>query len=139
MLVWIPFHNIENQRTISVVPESHYYGLLPNRNRKILPLPDFSMPDPLPIVDIEPGDALFFHPMLVHKTAARGSQIRYAMHFTMRNSNAPLTKQQQAFGYIGIRQGAMTKIRHILGNDYFTPLRVYGGNASNFDRYIQDQ
>ena len=139
MLVWIPFHNIESRGTISVVPGSHYYGLLPNRNRKILPLPDFSMPDPLPIVDIEPGDALFFHPMLVHKTAGRGSQIRYAMHFTMRNSNAPLTKKQQSYGYIGIRQGPMTKIRNILGNDHFTPLRVYGGKNSNFDSYIQDQ
>ena len=137
IIVWIPFHNVESESTVSVVPGSHYYGILPNRNREILPLPDFSMPDALPIVNIEPGDALLFHAMLVHKTAGRGSQIRYAMHFNMRNSNAPLTKQQQAFGYIGIRQGVMTKIRTVLGNDHFTPLRIYGGKSSNFDRYVE--
>jgi hypothetical protein len=137
IIVWIPFNNVERENTVSVVPGSHYYGILPNRNREILPLADFSMPDPLPIVDIEPGDALLFHTMLVHKTSGRGSQIRYAMHFNMRNSNAPLTKQQQAFGYIGIRQGVMTKIRAVLGNDHFTPLRTYGGKSSNFEQYTQ--
>jgi len=134
MMVWIPFHNIESRGTIAVVPGSHYYGLLPNRNRKILPQPGFSMPDSLPIVDIEPGDALFFHPMLVHKTAGRGSQVRYALQFAMINTHLPRTRQQQSFGYIGIRQGTMTKIRNILGNDHFTPLRVYGGKASNEEK-----
>jgi ectoine hydroxylase-related dioxygenase (phytanoyl-CoA dioxygenase family) len=135
MTVWIPFHTPEEANTLAIVPGSHFYGILPNRNRQILPLENFSLPEPLPIVHVEPGDAVLFHSMLVHKTMGRGSKVRYAMHFVMKNTHAPLSEQQRAFGFIGVRQGPMTKIRHVLGNDYFTPLRTYGGKISNREDY----
>jgi hypothetical protein len=129
--VWVPFHQTEISNTMSVIPGSHYFGFLPNRNRKIVIPEGFNLPDGLPLAPLKPGCAVFFHSLLLHETAGRGKDIRYASSHFVKNTLAPFTRQQQTFGYIPLRNGPFSKIRSVLGNDFLSPLRTYGGKLSN--------
>jgi len=128
ILVWIPLHRIESNNTMAVIPGSHFFGLLPNRNREIVCPEGFELPQSMVLSQLEAGDAVLLHPLLVHGThGVVGKKTRYAIHFTCKSIHTPLSNQQKAFGYEGLRQGPMRKIQQILGNDYLTPLRTYGG------------
>ena len=130
ILVWIPLHRIEPNNTMSVIPGSHFFGLLPNRNRQIVCPEGFELPQSLVLSQLEEGDAVFLHPLLVHGTHGTvGKKTRYAIHFVCKSIHTPLSNQQKAVGYEGLRQGPMRRIQQILGNDYLTPLRTHGGKT----------
>lgn len=129
--IWIPYHETEEKSTMSVIPGSHYFGFFPNQNRKVQSPQGFVMPDSLPLAPLKPGCAVLFHSLLLHKTAGRGKGIRYATSHYVKSTLLPFTRQQQAFGYIPLRNGPFSKIRTVLGNDKFSPLRTYGGALSN--------
>jgi len=132
---WVPFHKPLREDTMSVIPGSHYFGLMPNRNRKVLCPEGFEMPEAVPLTDLEEGDAVYFHSLLLHATSGRSDRIRYASSFVIRNSFAPLSRVNYTRGFTGVRQGPLSKINMVLGNDYLTPLRTYGGAISNYDYY----
>lgn len=134
--VWIPLANIEEDNTLCVVPGSHLHGLLPNRNRRVLPPEGYTLEEGTPLGGFEKGDAVFFHALLLHGTVGRGEKIRYALSYSFMNSYAPMSYQMRAVGYRGICKGPLTRIQVMLGNDYLTPLRTYGGKVSNDQTYI---
>ena len=129
--VWIPLHETVKESTISVVPQSHYFGLLPNQNRQVVCPSGFKLPESLPLAPLHPGDVVLFHSLLLHETAGRGNEIRYSMSFNFKNTFAPTSRQQSKWSLMPIRLGPLTQIHIGLGNDYLTPLRTYGGNVSN--------
>jgi hypothetical protein len=129
--VWIPYHETDTNTTMLVIPRSHYFGFFPNQNRKILCPDGFKMPDSLSLAPLKPGCAVFFHSLLLHATSGRGENIRYATSFPVKNTLSPSTRQQQTFGCIPLRNGPLSKIRTVLGNDYLSPLRTFGGQVSN--------
>ena len=129
--VWIPYHETKADTTMSVVPGSHYYGFFPNQNRKILYPDGFEMPDSLSLAPLKPGCAVLFHSLLLHETSGRGEDIRYATSFPVKNTLSPATRQQQTFGCIPLKNGPMSEIRTVLGNDFLSPLRTFGGQISN--------
>ena len=129
--IWIPYHNTEPENTMSVIPESHYFGFFPNQNRKIVYPEGFKLPDSIPLAPLKPGCAVFFHALLLHKTSGRGKNIRYASSHLVKNAQTPSTRQQQTYGFTALKSGPMSKISIGLGNDYLSPLRTYGGINSN--------
>jgi phytanoyl-CoA hydroxylase len=131
---WTPLHDVDIEDTLLVVPGSHLFGLLPNRNRKLLPVEGFEIPEAVPL-KMQKGDIVFFHSLLLHGTSGKGEQIRYAVQINYRNTFTPMTMQQKGYGFENLKQGPMTRIRQVLGNDYLTPLRTYGGEASNYEEY----
>ena len=131
LLVWVPLHETEKENTMSVVPESHYFGFLPNQNRNLVCPDGFELPDSLALAPLKPGDVVLFHSLLLHETSGRGNNARYAISFLFKNTLAPTTSRHKAYAQIPLRTGPFTKIGIGLGNDYLSSLRTYGGNLSN--------
>ena len=134
IISWTPLQITHPKSTLLVVPGSHLYGMLPNRNRRLLPVEGLKMPKPLDL-QLMAGDIVLFHGLLLHGTSGKGDKIRYAVQANYRNTFTPLTNQQMGFGFINLKQGPMTRIRQVLGNDYLTPLRTYGGKSANYEDY----
>jgi hypothetical protein len=130
LTVWVPLHEPDNDNSMSVIPQSHYFGLMPNRNRNLVIPSDFEVPKEL-ILTLEKGEAVLFHALLLHKTTGRGKNMRFACSFTIRNTLAQLGVSTSYQGFFPVRRSAFTRIRKTLGNDYLTPLRTYGGKSSN--------
>lgn len=130
LTVWIPLHEPDNDNSMSVIPKSHYFGLMPNRNRNLMAPSDFKIPEEL-ILTLKKGEAVLFHSLLLHKTTGRGKNMRFACSFAVRNTLAQLGVSTTYQGFSPVRRSAFTRIRKILGNDYLTPLRTYGGKPSN--------
>ena len=135
--IWVPYHPTDPKTTMGVVPESHYYGFFPNRNRKPIIPEGFEMPETIPMHPLEPGDVILFHGLLFHGATKRGDRTRYALVFRFRSSFAPVGLYRSQ-GFTTIRNGPMTRICTALGNDLLSPLRTYGGNISNEDKYEAD-
>lgn len=134
IVTWIPLHPPAADNTICVVPKSHLFGMLPNRNRNLLPIDGF-VPEPVvPVWQMQRGDVLFFHPLLLHGTSGRGA-LRFSLGFAFKNAFFEATSINTPWGYTGLRQGPMTRVRTVLGNDLLTPLRTYGGKSSNAQNY----
>ena len=133
--IWIPFQKTKPKNTMNVIPKSHYFGFFPNQNRDTVYPEGFKMPESLPMADLKPGSAVFFHSLLLHETSGKGEDIRYATSFQVKNTLSPATRQQQTFGYTALRNGPFSRIRVGLGNDFLSPLRTYGGPASNDQKF----
>ncbi|CAM2007644.1 phytanoyl-CoA dioxygenase family protein [Acanthopleuribacter pedis] len=136
IVTWIPLHAPEKGNTITVVPKSHLYGMMPNRNRNLLPIEGFEPEPVIPVWHLQRGDVLFFHPLLLHGTSGR-STLRFSLGFAFKNAYMEASSINTPWGYTGLRQGPMTRVRTILGNDLLTPLRTYGGKTSNAQQYEQ--
>jgi len=134
--IWLPLNKPLEQNTLSVIPGSHYYGFLPNQNREVINMEGFKMPEGLPLTDLEEGDGVMFHSLLLHATAGRSTkQVRFSMNFGVLNLHSPLTSQQKFQGFTPLQVGPMMQIQKILGNKYLSPLRTYGGKASNAEDF----
>jgi len=131
LTVWMPITPIDAANTLNVVPGSHYFGVLPNRNRQLLEIEGFAPGPSVTIDDIGPGDALIFHCLLLHGSAGRSNKRRIALTRIYRPTFAPMSRKMLARGTVPLRQGALSSIRDALGNDAYTPLRSYGGATSN--------
>ena len=139
LVAWIPLTSVCEDNTLSVVPGSHFYGVLPHRNREILPINGFSMGGAVNLTTIDVGDALIFHSLLVHGTAGRGKRLRVTLIRAYRPTFAPMSRRFQARGFTCVKQSALTRIRDALGNDACSPLRVYGGKVSNFPEQLDQE
>lgn len=129
--VWVPLTPVDKHNTLYVVPGSHFYGTLPNRNRKLLPIEGFEVGEGTALTDLGPGDAVIFHFLLLHGTVGRSDQTRIVMVKFYKPTYTETSMRLKSHGVVPMRRGALTKIRDVLGNDAYTPLRVYGGPISN--------
>lgn len=132
---WIPLHDTLVQNTLAVIPGSHFFGMLPNRNREVILPENFDLPDAIPL-SLGSGDIVLFHSLTLHGTAGfHSADIRYAIQLIFRNTNSPMTAQQRGWGFVNLKQGVLARIKHVLGNELLTPLRTYGGKRSNYEEY----
>jgi hypothetical protein len=131
LTVWTAISKPSAMNTLAVVPGSHLWGLLPNRNRSLTPIDDFDVSSCIALDGLEPGDAIVFHPLLLHGTAGRGAGRRLAMSTVYKPTLAATTRKYATVGWVSVAEGPMTRIRDSLANDFFTPLRTYGGPVSN--------
>lgn len=138
LTVWIPVTPVDEKNTLNVVPGSHFYGALPHRNRNLVPMDGFAIDGVRTISDINVGDALVFHSLLLHGTAGRSDNLRIALTRIYRPTFAPMSRRMQARGSICIKQGVLSRIRDALGNDAYSPLRTYGGKVSNLPKHMED-
>jgi len=131
LTVWVPLSPVNKHNTLYTVPGSHFHGALPNRNRKLLPIEGFEVGKGVGLTNLSPGDAVIFHFLLLHGTTGRGKQTRITMVKFYKPTYTETSMRLKSHGVVPVRRGALTKIRDVLGNDAYTPLRTYGGPISN--------
>ena len=130
------FTDTNSKNNMVVYPGSHVHGMLPVRNRKIDPLFNIKLGKPVNIDHIKKGDVLIFHSLLVHATVPNTSKNdRVSMNLRYKSTSGTFTTQEQAVGYRSINVGPLNHIKRIVGNDYLTPLRTYGGVAGIDKRF----
>lgn len=113
---------------ITVCPGSHLQGMLPVRNRKLAIRSSFKHHN---LDNIRAGDWLIWHPLLVHSTtghSAKNTRISITSRYT--STETPFSSQERALGYRTLSVGPMNQILRLVGNDYLTPLRTYGGTVA---------
>lgn len=114
---------------ITVCPGSHLQGMLPVRNRAVdAKGVRFRRRN---LCDIHAGDWLLWHPLLVHATtghSAKHTRISITSRYT--STETPFSSQERALGYRTLSVGPMNQILRLVGNDYLTPLRTYGGTVA---------
>ena len=111
---------------ISVCPGSHLQGMLPVRNRKLHGAKFKSVN----LSNIKAGDWLLWHPLLVHATvghSAKATRISITSRYT--STESAFSSQERALGYRTLSVGPLNQILRLVGNDYLTPLRTYGGTV----------
>lgn len=131
LTVWIPLTGPDPTNTLCVVPGSHLWGIVPNRNRRPLFPPDVEAPVPEPLADVAPGDVVVFHSLLLHASGVQKSSLRFSSSAIIKPLFAETSHKNTSLGQHPIRIGPLTQIRRMLGNDQLTPFRTYGGATSN--------
>ena len=129
--------DVDKYNGISVSPGSHLQGMLPVRNRSIDPHAKVKFKS-VNLSDIKAGDWLIWHPLLVHATVGHSSKnTRISITSRYTSTETPFSSQERALGYRTISVGPMNQILRLVGNDYLTPLRTYGGRVA-IDKRLAD-
>lgn len=112
---------------VTVYPGSHLQGMLPVRNRAVAVKVKF----PSVTIVAKAGDLLIWHPLLLHKTTGHSNKnIRISITSRYTSTETAFSSQERALGYRTLSVGPMNQIMRLIGNDYLTPLRTYGGSVS---------
>ena len=114
-----------------MIPGSHFHGMLPNRNRRLMVEEGIDYGEVIPLTGFDPGDMVLFHSLLLHGTAGIGKKLRVAISYYFKNTFAETSTKYHSVGQTPLREGALNRISNVLGNDQHTPLRTYGGRVSN--------
>lgn len=122
--------DVDKHNGIAVSPGSHLQGMLPVRNRAIDPQSKAKFKS-VNLDTIRAGDWLIWHPLLVHATvghSAKNTRISITSRYT--STETPFSSQERALGYRTLSVGPLNQILRLVGNDYLTPLRTYGGTVA---------
>lgn len=121
------FTDVDDYNGLSVVPQSHSYGMTPVRNRTIDPLSNIEI-DSIDLNNIKAGDSVLWHPLLIHSTTGRSDKnMRISITSRFTSTESPFSSQERSLGYRTLSVGPLNQILRLIGNDYLTPLRTYGG------------
>lgn len=121
------FTDVDSYNGMSVCPGSHLQGMIPVRDRAIDPLWKVEFGS-LNIDNAKAGDLLVWHPLLIHSTTGHSDKnIRLSITSRFTSPETPFSSQERSLGYRVLSVGPMNQIRRLIGNDYLTPLRTYGG------------
>ena len=127
LLANIYFTNVDEFNGLTVYPGSHLQGLMPVRNRAPDSLYGVNY-QPLNLDNLEKGDFIFWHPLLLHSTTGNSNKnIRISMSMRFTSTETEFTSQEKTLGYRTLTVNPMNQISRIIGNDYLTPFRTYGG------------
>jgi len=122
---------------IAVCPGSHLQGMLPVRNRALDRKAAVKFKR-VNLSGIKAGDWLLWHPLLVHSTVGHSARnIRISITSRYTSTETSFSSQERALGYRTISVGPMNQILRLIGNDYLTPLRTYGGKVA-IDKRLAD-
>ena len=122
------FTDVDKYNGMSVCPGSHLQGMLPVRNRRMDADAKFKSVN---LSNIKAGDLLIWHPLLVHATVGHSDKnIRISMTSRYTSTETPFSSQERALGYRTLSVGPMNQILRLVGNDYLTPLRTFGGSVA---------
>jgi ectoine hydroxylase-related dioxygenase (phytanoyl-CoA dioxygenase family) len=120
---WMPIFQSRTQDGISVIPGSHLWGHIPHRNRMPIDLPSKYKEVRL---DLNIGDAVIFHSMLLHKssTILKTSTPRLAMPCLIRNFKWENTSFENLKNWKIFSISNMTIIEKYLGNHFLSAFRL---------------
>ncbi|MEK7689746.1 MAG: phytanoyl-CoA dioxygenase family protein [Bdellovibrionota bacterium] len=131
------FTDVDTHNGMSVCPGSHLQGLIPVRNRAIDPMFNINFEE-VNLDNAKAGDLLVWHPLLIHSTTGHSDKnIRISITSRFTSTETPFSSQERALGYRCLSVGPMNQVNRMIGNDYLTPLRTYGGFAG-VDRRIAE-
>lgn len=131
------FTDCDNFNGVGVAPGSHLQGLIPVYNRA-LHLPPGAHFDIVNLNTVQAGDVLMWHPLLVHRTVGHSPvNTRISMTSRYTSTETPFSSQERALGYRTLRVGPMNEISRLVGNDFLTPFRTFGGHVG-IDRRMAD-
>jgi len=126
--IWTPLFQEDTKSQLEIITGSHKWGLVPNRGRKPIELPE-NADDRSECTELEYGDVLVFHPLLLHRSVYNPRQdlARLGMPLQVKNwrirsnENFASRKAWKPFHY-----SEMTAVEMALGNKYLTPFRLEG-------------
>jgi hypothetical protein len=131
------FTSVDQYNGMTVSPGSHLQGLVPVRNRNIDPIFNVKF-DSINLSHVEMGDFLIWHPLLIHSTTGHSDKnIRISLTSRFTSTETTFSSQERALGYRTLNVGPMNQVLRLIGNDYLTPFRTYGGFVG-IDRRLSD-
>ena len=133
---WMPFSGIDKKNAMTFYPGSHLNGSFPVLNREIDPNIEFKY-KPHNLEYLKNGDVVIFHSLLLHKTTGKSKKTRMAALSRFCSLNYKISNQEKDLGFRSLSIGPMKKIVRMIGNDFLTPFRTYGGIAG-IDRVVQE-
>jgi len=124
--VWVPLHMPGKGGGLKIVPGSHIWGCIPNRERAPFNLPDEAVMDELE-PHVTERDVILFHSMTLHSTAPNHSEeSRLAFTVGVRNFYHNPTGHEFLESWQPYHFSPMAKIQKKLGNPLLTPFRTLG-------------
>jgi ectoine hydroxylase-related dioxygenase (phytanoyl-CoA dioxygenase family) len=130
------FTDVDAYNGLSVCPGSHLQGLIPVRNRQVDPNANLDFPI-LNLDYCKAGDVLLMHALLLHATTGHSpTNTRISVTSRYTSPESEFSSQERALGYRTLTVGPMNQIKRMIGNDYLTPLRTYGGHTG-IDRRLE--
>lgn len=121
------FTDVDQYNGMAVCPGSHLLGMIPVRNRAVDPLFNAEF-EVVNLDNAKAGDWLIWHPLLVHSTTGHSDKnIRISITSRYTSTETPFSSQERALGYRTLNVGPMNQVTRLIGNDYLTPFRTYGG------------
>ncbi|MBI3553519.1 MAG: phytanoyl-CoA dioxygenase family protein [Elusimicrobia bacterium] len=128
--LWIPLSMPARDSGMECIPGSHTWGLIPNRRRQPVELPEKYE---VVLPEVGEGDAILFHTLLVHRSAKNpGPAPRIALATGVRNVyHHHRTNHEHLTPWNLFHFSPMAKIEKNLGNAYLTPFRTLGGAMSH--------
>lgn len=131
------FTDVDQYNGMSVCPGSHLQGMIPVRNRAIDPSLNVQF-EPLNMDHAKAGDFLIWHALLIHSTTGHSDKhIRMSVTSRYTSTESSFSSQERSLGYRALSVGPMNQVLRLIGNDYLTPLRTYGGFVG-VDRRLAD-
>lgn len=127
---WTPIFQSSNAGQLDIIPGSHKWGLVPNRNREPLSLPDHTEIQ----TDINYTDCLLFHPLLLHRSSSMVScdLSRLSMPITLRNFRyKDYENFESRSSWKTFHISPQTEIEMSLGNSYLSPFRLLDSKPFN--------
>ena len=128
--LWIPIFLEKGMGTIEVIEESHTWGHIPHRNREPIEIPEKHHSN---ILDIKLGSMAIFTSFTIHRTVLNNNERpRVALPITVRNPYYPNTGNMDLFNFKKIKMSYFSRLRKILGNNQYSPFRIYGQDRKDF-------
>lgn len=121
------FTDVDKYNGIAVCPGSHLQGMIPVRNRSIDAAANIEFKS-INLDMCKAGDVVIWHSLLVHSTVGHSDKnTRISMTARFTSTSSEFTTQEKALGYRPLTVGPLNQVLRLIGNDYLTPLRTYGG------------
>ena len=129
--------DVDQYNGLSLCPGSHLQGMMPSKNR-VLDLPDDVVFEVKNLDMCKAGDLAIWHALMIHSTTGHSDKnVRVSMTTRFKSTESPMTSQERALGYRAVRVGPLNQVMRLVGNDYATPFRTYGGYVG-VDRRMSD-
>ena len=127
LFVWTLFTDVDEMNSMDMAPGSHLLGMIPVRNRNIDPAANIKL-ETVTLDNLKLGDVVVWHPLTIHRTTGHSSKnLRIAITSRYTSTETHFSSQERALGYKTLSVGPMNQVLRIIGNDYLTPFRTYGG------------
>jgi len=121
--VWTPVFQSSTDGQITVIEGSHKWGIVPNKNRQPIELPEHNETS----TSLEYGDVILFHPLLLHRSSSLPEECLVRMGWPMMIRNWRYTSRpnfDERWTWKSFYSSAHSEIELALGNAYLTPYRI---------------
>ncbi len=129
--IWFPITGGKNYSGLNIIPKSHLWGFIENRDREPYNIPeDIELRKKTLRLDI--GDALFFHGLTLHETEPHNqNKTRFALTVGIRNFNHSFSGHQRLQNWRIYNYSTLSKIQKKLGNPMLSQYRTLNSTLSH--------